>query len=349
MNKKTLIIAFTIFLIIPLFSNQVCAQDTSDEGLLDDIRLLYFETETNLTIKETTIPEELLNPGDEFTIKAKVEFKFILDELFPEFLLGTKIGNWIIFRDTNFDMSVNLSLDVEEKPDLFDIEYPKEITIEEIGTEVKDIEVEFHVTVNKSVSALREDTIKIEASFEPETAWGLEESTASDSFTIKSNYVGFLNASFNLPDDYYKIRFKGGETKTIELKIFNYYNGESIIEIKPTTIILNETDWNISIGQKSITLGPGENGTVLVNFTVKKSDSITAFTSSYAAPILILTPVASGNSDIVGKKQFRVNSPEVILDHEGSLTEILIMIIIAVIIAIVIIVVIILVLKRLNR
>ena len=140
MNKRHLIMTLAVLLVIPIFGTQVCAQDSMDGSALDDIRILEFETETEISIDNETLPDFpiALIPGESINnIEATVKFKFDTPSFFPNFIIGTKIGNWVMFRDTEHDMSVSLSLSADEV-DWVNIELPEKITIESIGTSFKE-------------------------------------------------------------------------------------------------------------------------------------------------------------------------------------------------------------------
>ena len=64
MNKKNIIFIITILLIAPIISTQACASNSSTESSLDDLRIFTFETQTQVTIDEETIPTERINPGE---------------------------------------------------------------------------------------------------------------------------------------------------------------------------------------------------------------------------------------------------------------------------------------------
>lgn len=346
MNKKHLIMILTAFLIIPVLVPQGCAQNETSESTFYSLEhIIKFNTVTEIKIDNETLPDSLIiNPGGSINnIEAAVKFKFEIPFFFPKFLVSTKIGKWIMFRDAKYDMSVNISLSFE-KPDWVDVDCPKQIIIKNIGTSFEENLFKFNISVKQTAEALQEGNIKIKATFTPDSAWGLTESEDSDSLKITSGYVGKLNASF----DFDQIIFKAGETKTIPLKIVNEYNGVTIVEIQPSKKILENGVWNISLEEKSITLKPGENQTINVNISVKKLDSYKDTGDSYFDDIIVLTPKSNKNTSVIGT-QFIVKSPELIVEEEGSIMDILLMVIYAVIIIVVIAVILILVLRRLRR
>jgi len=349
MNKKYSIIVLAIFLIITFIVPQGCAQNSTNATLTQELRLIEFETTTEITLKNETLPENPMNPGQtKKDIEATVQFKFEKPWYFPRFLLDRRIGKWIIFRDINYDMSINISLSVAEKPKWCDVELPKQVTIKDIGTDFKEALFRFNITVNETVLAFQEGDIKIQAAFIPEDAWGLESSASSDIFTVKSNLVGGIQARFDLPENTTEVKFKGGQTKTLPLYIENGYNAKTIIQIQVPEEVKNNTIWNVTIEQKSIELEAGKNITVNVNVTPKKSDSYKNSELSYSTGIIKLTPKLSEDQNIV-LDEITVDTPKLIVEDDGNLGEILTMILYAIIIIVIIAFVIWIILRKINR
>lgn len=351
MNKKHLIIVLAALFIIPLFGNQVCAQNSIKESIFDDIRFIDFETTTEITIdnKETSFPI-IKNPGEsENKIKATVRFKFETPSYFPTFLIGTKIGKWIIFRDVDHDMSVNLSLSVVEKPDWVDIDIPKQVKIENIGNNFKENSFEFNITFNKTAVALQEKEIKIKAVFTPHSSWGLKSSENYTNFNVKTNYFGEIYAGFNLSQNTTVVRFEAGQTKNIKLGIFNHYNAKTIVHIEPSEEITNNKIWNLTLEQNEITLNIGEYKEITVNITAKKSDSYKNKETVFEDKILKLTPKAYDDQTIQ-KTPLVVKSPSLVAKGESTLiVDIMLMVVYALIAIVVIALVLIVIIKKLKR
>jgi len=349
MKKKHSIIVLAIFLIATLIVPHGCAQNSTNLTFTQELRLIRFETTTEITLKNETLPENPMNPGEtKKDIEATVQFKFEKPWYFPKFLLNRKIGKWIIFRDINYDMSINISLSVAEKPDWCDVELPKQVTIEDIGIEFKEALFKFNITVNETVLAFQEGTIKIQATFIPEDAWGLESSASSDIFTVKSNLVGGIQARFDLPENTTELKFKGGQTKTLPLYIENGYNAKTIIQIQVPENVRNNTIWNVTSEHKSIELEAGRNITVNVNVTPKKSDSYKDSEKSYSKSIINLIPKLSEDQDKV-LDEIEVDTPKLIVEDNGNIDEILMMVLYAIIIIVIIAFVIWIILRKINR
>ena len=347
MNKRHLIMTLAVLLIIPIFGTQACAQDSIEESIFDDMRLLEFETETEISIDNETLPDFPinLNPGESINnIEATVKFKFDTPSFFPKFLMGTKIGNWVIFRDTEHDMSATLSLSADEV-DWVDIELPEKITIESIGTAFKESTFTFNITVNETAIALQEDDINIKATFTPEAAWGLKQSQDKTNFTIHSKFVGKMNAWLFIKENVSEVKFEAGQTKTLKLRIENQYNAEIIVSIEPVEEIANNKIWNVTLEQEQVTLMPGEDKEINVNITAKKSESYENKEAIFMGDILVLTPKIADHQDIVGDKVI-VESIRLVAEGESTLWEdIMMMVLYAVIIIVIIAVVLIVILK----
>jgi len=337
-------------LIAPIISTQACANNSSNQSFLEDIRIIKnFETQTQVTIDEETIPTERINPGETKTLTAKVDFKYDTPDFFPEFLLGTKIGNWVIFRDTEFGNSVNLSLSVTKKPEWCDVELPEIITIGNIGTTLQENTFDFNVTVNNSALGLQIDEIQIKATFTPEASWGLLESSSSGNFTIEADMVGELITRLD-PLKNTTLYFESGETKTVLLEVFNHYNVEILVDIAIHESILTNKYFNASVEEKQIKLDLEETKYIKINITapVVENNKEEKKYNFQLEPLVVLTPKAFSNQSVV-KSPITIIGPTLKLEVEGNLMDIIMLVIYATIILIVLAVVIILVFKRLNR
>ena len=341
MNKKYSIIVLIAFLIVPFIVPQGCAENSTNATLTQELRLIEFETTTEITLKNETLPENPMNPGQtKKDIEATIQFKFERPWYFPKFLLGTKIGKWVIFRDGNYDMSVNISLSVAEKPEWCDVELPKQVTIEDIGTEFKEALIKFNVTVNETVLAFQEDDIKIQATFTPEDAWGLKPSDSKDNFTIISNYIPKIEARFNISENTKTIKLKRGKTTTLPLIITNMGNGPTIVQIEPSNV---DFDWNVTIEQNNVTLEIGQSKIVNINVTVSSDRDGESQNLSFW-----LTPRSSEDQTIVGKP-IKVTSVVLSKEFKNWWEDIIPYIIYIVILVIIAIIVIWIILRKMNR
>jgi len=345
MNKKHLIMILTAFLIVPSLVPQVCAQEETSDSIFDELRILYFDTSTEITINDAKIPNYPIEPGKSIKgIEATVKFDYQPSLL--GFIINTRIGKWIMFRDKNYDMSVNINLSVSEKPDWVDVDIPKQITIEDIGTNSSfEIPFKFDITVKKTAEAFLEDDIKIKAEFKPEKNWGLRESSDEDEFTIKTSYTGELQAYFNLSKNTTVINFDNGETKILPLFIINNYNTNVTVTIEP---LITDSNWNINITQKSITLGPRNNTKVNVSITSKKHDNLMDSHFEYTGDIVKLTPKFTQNTSIA-LVNVTISDPNLDVKIDGYLVDVLIIIFAVIAIVIIVFVIITIIRKKRNR
>jgi len=333
MNKKIIIVTLIVFLISQAIIPQVNSKK-EDNSLLEEFdRLITFETTTNITIDEDTLPKGFLTPGKTYNgkdaINAKLEFKFERPWYFPEFLINTKIGKWILFRDTDFDMSVNISLS-ESSPDWIDVDIPKNIKVENINSLFSEKEFSFNFTVNQTAEALIKDKIKIQASFEPEENWGLASSKNSKTFEIESAYVPKLEAEFIGIANKSKIEFKAGQIKQLPLKIKNLGNGETIVQISSESFNKKSKNWNISVQKENITFAINEEK--IINITVKVKDIESGFKNQFDIKLI---PRSSKNQTQIGES-LSLKSPNIIKKIDNDYTEMLTYALLAIIIIVII-------------
>ena len=106
--------------------------------------------------------------------------------------------------------------------------------------------------------------------------------------------------------------------------------------------------FNISIEQQTVELDLGELKEIIINITAIESDSYKNAEHRIQSPVIIkLSPRALDDTSVTGT-QITINAPDLIVEDEGDLMDIIMLVIFASIILIVIAVVIILVFKRLN-
>lgn len=351
MNKKHLIMVLAALLIVPVIVPSVCAQNetVTSESIFDGLRIIYFNTVTKITINNKTLPNNPIEPGKSFKgIKATVQFNYEIPSLFPKLLINTKIGRWILFRDKNYNMSVNINLSVSKIPEWCEVTIPNPVvTIEDISTEFMNATFNFNIAVNKAAEAFQEGDIQIKATFTPDKAWGLKQSEASDSFKVKSGYAGELNASFTLSDNLNKLVFEEGETKTIPLFIRNDYNSEVIIYLEPYYQFINDSDFIVTFNQKNVTLAPWKNTTVNVNITTTARDSFFGSESIFGSDLIKLTPRFTKNPTI-NLSNIGVGDIDLEVKIKGHVMDTL-LIVFAIIAILIIVIVIIFVLRKRKR
>lgn len=266
MNKKLLFITIQILiLIVAIISPKIIAENQLLE--LDEsngLRIFEFKTTTEISLDKDFSKPVSLNSSH--SVNVTVSFKFELPQFFPKLLLGTKIGNWIIFRDQNYNTTVDIKLNLEKIPEWCNAELEKKtITIDNITTEAKTMKTKLNIKINKNAPALEKETIELSAKFESQSNWGLTPSQDIINFTIIPEYIGLINAEFDLPKNTTELILSPDKNTTLlPVNITNIGNGESIITIKIKEI---QQNWNVSIDTPEIILLPGKTDKINVNIT----------------------------------------------------------------------------------
>lgn len=272
MNKKTLFITLQIFILITsvISPKIVAGNQVSILNQSNGFRIYNFNTTIELSLEKISNFDKPVSLNSSYSIDVSVSFKFELPRFFPKFLLGTKIGNWVIFRDKNHNMTVDIALNLEKIPEWCNAELEDtKIMIDNITTEAKTITTQLNIEINNDAPALEEGTIEISAKFTPESNWGLMSSEDKINFTITPAYVGSITAEFDLPDNTTELILSPDENTTLlPVRITNTGNGESIITIK-----LKDTqeNWNISIDTPEIIIAKGKTEQVNVNITTPQT------------------------------------------------------------------------------
>ncbi len=269
MNKKTLFIAIQIFLVIIVIIVPNNLAENQNLGLVESnsYRLFDFKTATEVSVDTDFSKPVSLNSSHK--VNVSVSFKFELPQFFPKILIGTKIGNWVIFRDINHNMTADIKLNIEKIPEWCDAELEKEIlTINNFTTDIKTIKTKLYINISENAPALEKGKIELSAKFETESNWGLLPSSNQVNFTIYPEYIGLINAEFDLPKNTTKLLLSTEKNTTLlPVNITNIGNGESIITIKIKEI---QQNWNVSIETTEITLQPGKTSKININITTPK-------------------------------------------------------------------------------
>lgn len=266
MNQKTFFIKIIIFIIIlAIIAPKNLAENQNSELFeSNSYKIFEFKTTTKISLDNDFSKPVSLNSSH--SIDVIISFKFELPQFFPRILLGTKIGNWVIFRDRNHKMTVDIKLNLEKTPEWCDAEIEnKIITINNITTDTKTVKTKLNIKINNDAPALEKVTIALSAKFESESNWSLVPSEDTINFTIIPEYVGLINTEFDLPKNTTKLVISTDKNTTLlPVNITNIGNGESIITIKIKDI---QQNWNVSIDTPKITLIPGESDKINVNIT----------------------------------------------------------------------------------
>ncbi len=271
MNKKALFITIQILILITVaISPKILAENQLFKlGDSDGLRIFEFNTTTELTLDKISDFDKPVALNSSHSVDVIVSFKFELPQFFPKILLGTKVGNWVIFRDRNHSMTVDIELNLEKIPEWCDAKLENTtITIDNITTEAKTITTQLNIKIDKDAPALEKETIEISAKFTPDSNWGLKSSEDNISFTILPEYVGSITAEFDLPENTTEIILSPDKNTTIPVIITNTGNGESIIQIE---LKEPQKDWNISIETPEITLEKGQTKKVNINISTPQT------------------------------------------------------------------------------
>ena len=270
MNKKTLFITIQIFIItLVIISPQILTKNLISElNKSNDLRIFEFKTTTKISLDNDFSKPLSLNSSH--SVNVTVSFKFELPQFFPKLLLETKIGKWIIFRNQNHNMMVDIKLNIDKIPEWCDVELEnKTITINNITTEAKTIKTKLNIKIKNDAPALEKGTIELSAKFESDPNWGLTLSEDKINFTILPEYIGLINAEFNLSKNTTEIILSSDKNTTLlPLYITNIGNGESLITIKIKEI---QQNWNISIEPPETKLSPGKTEIININITTPQT------------------------------------------------------------------------------
>ena len=270
MNKKTIFITFILLVLISaIFYPQISAKNKLADQT--GFRIYDFETVTELTLGDISQFESPAQLNQTYSVDVTVGFSYELPTYYPKLIYGTKIEKWIMFRDPNHEMSVEIKLNVVEKPDWCEIQILDNVTIEGISTDKKEVTTKINITLNEDAEALQKELIKINAEFIPEANWGLLGSSAAKNFTLISEYIGEIQASFVLDDENTTEQILPPNSHTLlPISITNNYNGETQVDI--SVLMGDDEDWNISIEpSESIILARDE--TTVINLNITPPDS----------------------------------------------------------------------------
>ena len=270
MKNKTLFITIQIFMLVAIIISPEILAENQLYNLeeTNSLRIFKFDTITEISLYNELDKPVSLNTS--YIVNLIISFKFKLPQFFPQLLLGTKLGNWIIFRDINHNMTANINLNLEKIPEWCEAEIEnKTITIENITTEVKTKKTILNLKIKNDAPALEKEIVELSAKFESRSNWGLTLSEDKINFTILPKYIGLINAEFDLPNNTTELFISTDKNMTLlPINITNIGNGESIITIKIKEI---QQNWNISIDKPEIILLPGNTDKINVNITTPKN------------------------------------------------------------------------------
>ena len=265
MDKKILLISIIIIILLVTNITKTTATETQSRGIFDN-----FKISTEISLDQTDIPSPDVPIDLNKTLKINISVGITgeLPSLFPKFLVGTKIGNWIMFRDKNKNSTVNVTLSVTNST-WCKAELEKKIVKVDLLSNSKT-STKLMVTIKETALALQEGQIKLKAEFSPPENWMFKPSENETDFTIISKYSGNIKATIEPLEKVDKFIVKPNVNTTLPLNITNNYNGETKVKINFNNDN-PELNWSISLSQNEITIPKGKNGTV--NIIIKPSSS----------------------------------------------------------------------------
>jgi len=272
MNKKTLLITTVLIILLATNLPKTTASETQSTGFFDNFRIINTGSTTEISLDQTDIPSSgvPIDLNKTMVINVSVVLTGELPSLFPDFLVGTKIGNWIMFRDINKNSTVNVTLSLTNNS-WCKAELEKKIVKVDLLSNSKT-STKLMVTIKETALALQEGQIKIKAEFSPpgNEKWMFKSSENETSFKIISKYSGNIKATIEPLEKVNKFIVKPNVNTTLPLNITNNFNGETKIKIDFSNDD-PELNWSIYLSQNEITIPKGKNGTV--NIIIKPSSS----------------------------------------------------------------------------
>ena len=317
-----IIILLLIAALLPTTSSQDIDLQQS-EGL----RIFNFNTTTDIEIEETEAFKNPILPGTLIETDIYIKFKFEIPDFFPAFLIGTTLGNWIMFRDTGQEMNAEIYLTVADSPEWCEVKLAQEkITVENFTDEYIDpVQTKLNITIKTGTEALSNGTIKIKANFTSPEKWGFMSSGDELKQTITVGYLPDIKSEiYNTT-----IQITPLTPNYLPINITNNGNGRTTIK---TTIKGTPKNWTISFNESDTELDIGETKVFHLNVTsIKNFDNETIK--------IEFTPELTQDSDYKGDAV----SLDITLQNDGSLKEdgavditLLIIILIGILIAIII-------------
>jgi hypothetical protein len=262
-NRLKLRYSLIFIIIIILFSQHFIIIETNaaEQGF----RLFRFETDTEFLINDDSVINNPVLPGNSEEINLTIRFRYILPQFFLPILTGTRIGNWIMFRDMNSNMQVSLDFEVTY-PDFCKLELKdNKAIISNISTNFKEFKTRFNISIKENTEAFNTGIINISAKFIPESNWALEPSEDSYNFNITVDY--YSNLSVNST----KHELIPPLIETV-IPIYIENHGNANLVVNSTVDYLDR--WNIDIIKPNFTLNKTETEILYVNVIPPKKFDI---------------------------------------------------------------------------
>lgn len=298
LTSLALIILFTGLILTPTLT----AENIKTQN--KNLRFFTFNTTTEIELIDASKLDNPIPPNTTIEMDVKIKFKFETPTLFPAFLINTRIGKWIMFRNTKYNMTVEIKLQHEETPNWYTLKLDtNKITIKNISTNYQEATTKLTLTVKENAKALETGTIKLQANFTPESKWGLTPSEDKIEKTITVAYQDNIETSVKNQT----IKITPTKTTYIPIKITNKGNGKTTIKTDIKNIPPN---WTISLNETDITLDINEEKEIHLNVTSTKNFDNETITIQF-------TPILTKNNTYKGETK----TLELTLQNDGSLKE----------------------------
>ena len=297
MNKKIPIVCLLIsILIFMTFTPATAAQPT--------FRIFRFETKTDVELSNTSLFDDPVPAGTNVEIDVEIKFKFEKPALFPSFLLESKLGNWIMFRDRNQNMTTAIELAVES-PDFCTAKLESsKILIQNFSTDFNDpVTTKLNITVKEDALALQTGKIIVKANFTPGEKWSLNESGDVAEFSVTTAFESDISAQVENTT----IKITPQKSTFIPIELKNDGNDKVLIDLKIENVPKN---WSLSFAEDLVEIAAGKSKTVELNVT-----SIKNFNNETIS--LKFTPKLSSDNTQSGK----TISLSLLIENDGSLEE----------------------------
>ncbi len=269
MFTKKIVIMFTIFALVSMaVIPQINATQEKSQGILDNIRIYDFNTTTTLSIQDDDKPTTPIEIGTNNKVPVTVKFKYENPSFYPNLLTGTKIGKWILFRDKEQNMTVNLSLSLT-KPDWCEANLSTNLVSLDLSTEEKTVTTNLNFKIKEDTKAFLEDKIKITAEFTPNEKWGLIASKDSASFNIVSEYNGSIKIEHRYQENDTRINTKPGKIIQFPVNITNTGNGETKVMV---TLDDEIEEINVTIDPETQIIPIGQTKQVMIDINISKKE-----------------------------------------------------------------------------
>jgi len=302
--KKT--IKLSLFLIVLLISSTLVPTITAENIKTQNksFRLFTFNTSTEIELLNTSKLDSPLLPNTTIELPIKIRFKFETPSLFPTFLINTKIGKWIMFRNTKYNMTAEIKLQYEETPNWYTLKLDQnKIIIENISTSYQEATTKLKLTIKNNAKALETGKIKIQANFTPESKWGLTPSGDKIEKTITVAYQDNIQPTI----ENQTIQITPTKTTYIPIKITNKGNGKTTIKTEIKNIPIN---WTITFNETDVTLDTNEEKEIHLNVTSTKNFDNETITINF-------TPILTENNTYKGETK----TLEITFQNDGSLNK----------------------------